>query len=114
MSEQMTINQYLHPIPRLKDKYMDEEWWYDDWHYVDNELPPENDIYYTIREFKDCHIYGYQAFCNDTWYVYDSYFHKWERVRRSDDIPFAWVRIPSLYNRVDKHLHEMQGMNGII
>ena len=78
------------PIPPLEKKYIDQEGWCDDWHYCELEEPPEM-----------------------------GHWDSWKKEFRKDyekfyETTFAWVRIPSLYLRVDKSLHEMLGLKGII
>lgn len=105
------------PIPPIDKKYREAEGWCDDWHYCELEEPPVDDVYFTISTSKDSeyYYYHYKAWARGCWWHWDS----WKKEFRKDyekfyETTFAWVRIPSLYLQVDKALHVMLGMNGII
>ena len=108
--KQMTLLEYQYPIPRHKDRQRAEDW-IDDWHYCAEELPEVQDIYYCIELYKDTYIYRYLAYARNKWWYWDSYFSKF---MESKIEVLAWVQIPGLYRKVDKYLHQMYGMDGII
>ena len=105
-----------HPIYRLPKETLREEGWVDDWHYAELENPDEDDVYYGITLWgsdSNTYNYGYIAWVsNKGWYVWDSWKHVWRQNTHRNVL--AWVRIPSLYRRVDKGLHERLGLEGII
>jgi hypothetical protein len=91
-------------IPRDHQK---EEGWTDDWHYTELETPKEHGIYYCIHYGlnSDFYNYTYMAWAYDHWWAYAGYGDKWLIVneRRKWLHPFAWVTVPDLYYRTDKH-----------
>lgn len=103
--EQMSIynNRFQYPIPRLPQKYLTEEGWWDDWHYTDEEPPKESGVYYAIYEWQDCYMYTYMYYDGQTWYEADTWNKEW---RKAQIDPFAYVGIPSRYMQVDKGLQE--------
>lgn len=95
-----------YPIPKLSEKYRQEERWVDDWHYVAEELPPEPGIYYCIQECKDFYNYTYLAYAFGHWWAYAGFGTEWLLIRgRREEwmMPFAWVRVPDLYYAKDTH-----------
>ena len=105
-TEQLTIfnNRVQYPIPRLPQKYLTEEGWWDDWHYTDEEQPTESNVYFTIRDCNGYYMYSYFYYSADEqkWYEADDWFKKWITPKIN---PFAWVGIPSKYLQVDKTLN---------
>ena len=122
MNGQMTIFDYCenrqsdlekrYQIPRLSKDILSEEGWCDDWHYCEIEEPDEAGVYFTISEHGEYYHYNYRAWAVNQWWWWDSWCHKFRP--ETDRQPFAWVRIPSKYLRVDKSLKERLGMEGII
>ena len=91
-------------IPR---DYQKEEGWTDDWHYTEIETPKEHGIYFCITELKGGYYnYTYMAWFHGYWWAYARFGTKWLIVngeRRDWLRPFAWVTVPDLYFRTDKH-----------
>ncbi len=92
-------------IPREHQK---EEGWTDDWHYTELETPTETGIYYCIKDNTDYYNYTYMAWAYGHWWAYAGYGTKWliiwEGSKRDEWLkPFAWVTVPDLYYRTDKH-----------
>ena len=100
-----------YPIPRLSKDILSEEGWYDDWHYCEIEEPEEVGVYFTITEHGEFWHYNYRAWAFGEWWWWDFWRHSF--FPEKDRQPFAWVRIPSKYLRVDKSLKERLGMEGI-
>lgn len=97
-----------YPIPKLAKKYLDEERWVDDWHYCDEELPPEEGVYYCIHTHGECYIYGYLAYACGQWWKHIDTPEKWLLIHGPTDWmrPFAWVDLPLEYEK-DKTYEEM-------
>ena len=88
-------------IPR---DYQKKEGWTDDWHYTEIETPKEHGIYFCITELKGGHYnYTYMAWFHGYWWAYARFGTKWLIVNGERRRPFAWVTVPDLYFRTDKH-----------
>lgn len=103
-----------YPIPRLSKDILSEEGWIDDWHYCEIEEPDEVGVYFTISELSNSEYwtYTYRAWAFGKWWHWDFWTHKFRQETFKQ--PFAWVRIPSKYLRVDKSLKDMLGLEGIV
>ena len=103
-----------YPIPRLSKEILSEEGWIDDWHYCEIEEPDEVGVYFTISELSNSEYwtYNYRAWAFGKWWHWDYWTHKFRQETFKQ--PFAWVRIPSKYLRVDKSLKDMLGLEGIV
>lgn len=94
---QLTLfsNRVLYPIPKLAKRWRDEEGYIDDWHYVDEEQPTENDYYWTVWLFNDCYIYEYGRYV-DGWQQFNDATKKWQEPFKFNSI-IAWMKLPTRY-----------------
>ncbi len=93
-------------IPKLPEKYLKEERWVDDWHYVEEELPEEPGIYYCIQDRGEHWNYTYLAYAFKHWWAYAGFGTKWlfiQGERREWMMLFAWVRVPDKFYQEDPH-----------
>lgn len=103
--------EYDLPVP--KDTKWDMRGYCDTWHYVDEELPEEGDVFWTYAVSGTVPLFGYSAYFKDKWWRWREWEHKWDSELGRVKI-IAYMQIPSIQRSKDVELKEMLGLNGII
>lgn len=115
---QMSIYEFLDKEDSLRDKWpmeSNEDIKAKDWHYVDEDLPTETDVYFCYRLCASGirGLYDYCAWAKDRWWKWSHTLKKWMCAAGESKV-VAWTTLPEKYRRNDVELREKLGMNGIV
>ena len=105
---QMTIDEWLKELPSWRNTYpipSNEDIPSFAWHYVDEEEPKEDGIYFGIRVINDNYVYTYAAYAKGLWWRFEEYDQSWKKIliiKNSPSRMMAWTFVPARYQKEDK------------
>ena len=87
----------------------------DKWHYCDEEEPSMEDVYDGVLVTKKTGDYleTSLAWAKGCWWVWDSWFETWYKIKDKSHFPLCWRQLPS-YSKNDKYIQKQRDFNGIV